>query len=101
MINLDNLIEDFVEVSTQFGEAAKAGDIVNLNKQMLRIHEIRRHLKSMNSTIEIVRLINHPNEFVRLKTAYTLLLLAPERSKEMLKELSAKEEFWSNGLKII
>ncbi|MDP5275067.1 DUF2019 domain-containing protein [Chengkuizengella axinellae] len=99
MVTLEKLINEFTDTSIQFGEAIKQGDLQESNKQMKKIYEIRKELSLRDSTTEMVRLMNHSDEFVRLKTAYSLLLILPEQSREVFKELSQYGDFWSLGLK--
>lgn len=92
MKDKDKLIEKYVKASIKYGEAQEEGDSKTVNKQSSIIRKIRAELKqdSEFGLEQLEPLLEHENDYVRLKTAFSLIPLFPVKAENVLIELSSK-----------
>lgn len=89
MKKLEKILLDYESACIKGEEAQGKGDSKNSNKQYRVIQKIRKELKE-NPEYGIDKLLpylEHPSPFVRLKTAFSVIPVAPERAKEVLTQL--------------
>lgn len=93
MEDIDKIIEKYVKASIKYGEAQREGDSKTVNRQAAIVRKIREQLKQ-NSVYGIEKLeplLEHENDYVKLKTAFSLLPLLPNKAEKVLQELTSKE----------
>lgn len=89
----DKFIEKFIEASVKYGKTMEAGNAKIANKNSDIIRKIRGKWKSNQEDVleDLLLLLNHKEDYVRLNAAFTLLPLSPDKAEAVLKELALKE----------
>ncbi|WP_110953600.1 DUF2019 domain-containing protein [Anaerosinus massiliensis] len=89
MRKLEKILRDYESACIKGEEAQENGDSKNSNKKYRVIQKIRKELKE-NTEYGLEKLLpylEHPSPFVRLKTAFSIIPVAPEKAKEVLIQL--------------
>ena len=89
---VDKTICSYIEASICYGIAQKEGNSRVVNKNSAKLRKLR---KSINENWdlyadELKSLLNHENDYVRLKASYDLLPVCTNESLNVLKELKTQ-----------
>lgn len=97
------LINDFVETSALYGLAQENGDSKLVNKCSKKRNLIIQNItKSADFKVaQLTDLLAHPNDYVRLYSAYYSIPYAPIKAKETLLSLSEKKRLLGFEAKMI
>lgn len=87
MKEIEELINEYIKVSVDRGEAIKKGNSKVANKCFDKINKIILQLKSRNSLVELMPLLEYSNNYVRLDTACILISIYSEECKKTLQQL--------------
>lgn len=89
MRELKKILSDYENACIKGEEAQEQGNSKTANKQQRIIQKIRKELKE-NEKYGLEKLLpylEHESPFVRLKTAFSVIPIAPERAREVLIQL--------------
>lgn len=102
-MNTDDIIRKFIKAAIKHGEATETGKYRQTNKQYDILVKCYNDLKSFgeNGMIELTKLLEHPNDYVRLWAARYTLIVEPEKSKQTLLELTKRSGFLGFDAKMI
>lgn len=92
MKNIDDMIEEYIQLTISRGEALEEGNSKKANKQFDKIRKIEKELK-LDSDLYVKYfepLLEHENDYVKVNAAYSLLPLTTKKSEKVLAELSKK-----------
>jgi hypothetical protein len=94
-MNVQQLVEHFIYIAVEQSDAAIVNNSAKYNRFYSQMDEVRNELKKREGDQRraLISLFDHPNAQVRLKAAITTLVLAPESSKQVLKNISDRNEF--------
>ena len=102
MNDIEKTIEKYIKAAIKHGEATEEGKANIANKQYKVIQRNVDKLKSIENGInELVNLLEHQSDYVRLWSASYLLPLEEQKSKETLLILSKKSGLIGFKAKII
>ncbi|MDP5273847.1 hypothetical protein [Chengkuizengella axinellae] len=93
------LIDELIDASVKYGEAIEIGDSNQTIIQRATIYKIRESVNGSEYIEELKKLLDHSNDYVRYKTAFSLLPFEPDKARETITELFNKSEFWNIGRK--
>lgn len=82
----DKLINNFLEACIKYGEAIEKGDSKNADKQSDIVKKIRLKLKGNKEYFikNFEPLLYHENNYVKLKTAFSLLPVLTGKAEQVL-----------------
>ncbi len=88
----EKLIEKYIDAAIKYGLAQEDGNSKRVNQSAAIIRKIRKELKENNVSYELYfeELLQHDNDYVKLKVSYDLLPILTEKAVETLVELSKK-----------
>ena len=81
-------VEDYINAAIKYGEATQEGDNKVVNKNYKLIDSIFRKLKTENRLSELVLLMDHVNEDVKMWAATHLLVFDEQKAKQVLSEIA-------------
>lgn len=93
MVIMGGLIEKYVIASINYGAAQEEGDAKKVNKNASIIRKVRAQIKENYSLYveSLEQLLDHENDYVRLKSAFDLLPVFTDKAEKTLLELSNKK----------
>lgn len=93
VVIMDELIEKYVMASINYGKAQEEGDFDKQNKNTAILRKVRIKIKENNSIYvkSLEQLLEHENDYVKLKSAYDLLPILTVKAEKTLMELSNRK----------
>lgn len=92
MLNIDQLMEEFVETVIKRGYELEEGDVKKANRLFDKIKSLVTKIKKLENYPEKMKeLLHHENDHVKLKAAFELLPVYTEEAENVLYELSQKK----------
>lgn len=90
---MKELIKKYIAASINYGAAQEEGDSKKVNKNAAAIRKIRLQFKENYPLYakELEPLLQHENDYVRLKSAFDLLPVMTDKAEETLLELSVRK----------
>ena len=91
MLNIDQLMEEFVETVIKRGYELEEGDVKKANRLFDKIKSLVTKIKKLENYPEKMKeLLHHENDHVKLKAAFELLPVYTEEAENVLFILSQK-----------
>lgn len=91
MFSIDKLLQIYVDASIKHGEGTETGNYKLANKSHSILQKTYQELKNLdNGKAELLKLLDHPNDSVRLWASWHILDVYPNEAKEVLLEISKK-----------
>jgi len=89
------LVQRYVDAATKHGRAVNVGDSKTANRQNARLTRASRALRESGGEgrIALLRLMEHPDPWVRLSAAYDCLAFDERRSIQVLEEIARMPGF--------
>lgn len=107
---MERVVNKYIKASINYGMAQEEGDAKKVNKNAGIIRKIRVQFKEDYSqyVYYLEQLLEHENDYVRLKSAYDLLPILTDKAENTLLELAKKKgllgfeaemtlQEWKNG----
>lgn len=94
MSNTNKIINQYINAAIEYGEAQEKGAAEKVNKNADIIRNLRQEIREdseMNLQV-LEPLLDHENDYVRLKAAYDLLPFCTSKVEQVLEELSKKKK---------
>ncbi|RTL49760.1 MAG: DUF2019 domain-containing protein [Bradyrhizobiaceae bacterium] len=94
-LNVQQLIERFVELSLQEDRAVNAADISEINAVVSKIYEIGKELETRDGDQRLVlaRLLQSQNLRVRFNAAKALFSLMPTEARRQIEAIAASKRY--------
>lgn len=91
-MNENEWIEKYIDAAINYGKAQEEGNFKEVNKNAEKIQIIRKELKKGSEIYleQLESLLNHDNDYVRLKASFDLLSIQSKKAENELVELSRK-----------
>jgi hypothetical protein len=100
-VNVDNLIKITIENSIIKGENTEKGDYKKVNKAYDKIVKTIKELKKVDPECrQLIQLLKHDNDSVKLTAAYYLLPYSKKIAEKILKKISKKNGLIAFGAKM-
>jgi hypothetical protein len=86
---LERILTEYLNACVRGEDAQERGDSKMINKQHRIIQKIRKELRENREygLDKLLPYLEHESPFVRLKTAFSIIPIAPIRAKEVLTQL--------------
>jgi hypothetical protein len=93
------LVERFTALGVGQFQAARGGDIKQLNRLLLQMRDVTEELKARpgDQRSALLPLFDHPNVQVRLMAAKLTLALAPVAARQMLQDIYDSKQYPQAG----
>lgn len=85
--------ERFIQASIKYGLASEEGNSRVANKNVEIIKNVKEVWKKDRDVYisEMLSLIEHPEDYVKLKAAYSLIPYCPKEARQVLDQLSSQK----------
>lgn len=95
MESVDRIINQYIKAAIEYGEAAEEGVAERVNKNADIIWDLRKEIKNNREIgLQILEpLLEHENEYVRLKAAYDLLPVQTKKAEKVLEDLAKGKNY--------
>ncbi len=87
MEKIETLLEKYIEAAIKHGQASEEGDYKTANKQYSVLDKIYNTLKKNDNLNELLKLIDHSNDHVKLWASSHTLQIEPNIAKKILLKL--------------
>lgn len=96
MINLDNLIEEFLDKALKYGTGIKEGKNTIANKAHKRITSLYLKIDKLNGNGKLKKLLEHSDDGVRLCASSFLIHYYEDISVKTLNEIIDNDNIYSS-----